>query len=423
MPQAGQPIWDSQGAGTNDFVVSFETSKNIFNEYRKRGIIGKISRPMKSMTVGAGPNSRELDIASTACVASKEITSGDEVRFTLERNLVGAPTYGDAQVKTGDFIAYMHARVFVNQTDSPAYPVQGDMSKLRVKDILPNQDAQIRKQLSLWMAEEQAYKFYDGVFKGASRDLTAPKNEGGRALDLGLGAGVQVSPENYIVAGNGPVSGTPGTSGYETNVNTALEGLTNTAGDKFSLQFLHYLSYWLPDSNIAPSEGMEGTKEAKYICLCDPDLLANITTVSGELSTAWQQARERSKSNPFFSNDEIDFKNLLLVPDNYLKKFRADLSGSGIVWGTNAADRRGFNASALTAAHMVVLGSTAMLEAHNGSVDITEDPGRHGKGRSISGHVKQSYMRTRWVPKDGSGAGVLNQNMAVCSFYQGAFAW
>lgn len=419
----GQTTWENQGYGTNDFVVSFETEKNIFSEYRKRGIIGKISRAMTSMTVGAGPHAKEMDVAGTAAVMSKAVEKGDEVRFTLERNLTGAPTYGEATVRPGDFLSYMHANVFVNQTDSPEFPLIGEMSKLRVADILPNQDAAIRKQIGMWFSEEEAFKFYDAVFTGASRDLSSARGDGGRAINLGLGAGVQVSPENYIVAGNGPVSGTPGTAGYETNLNTALEGLTNTAGDMFTLAFLHNLPFYLADKNIKPAEGMEGMPDAKYICLCDPDLLAKLTELDGSLSTAWKAARERSKDNPFFSTGAIEYMGLMLIPDPYLKKFRADTSGAGIVWGTNAADRRTFSPNALTSAHMVVLGAMGVLEAHNGSVSITENPGKHGKGRALAGHVKQSFMRTRWVPKDGSAAAVMNQNMAVCSFYQGALAW
>lgn len=419
----GQVTWENQGYGTNDFVVSFETEKNIFSEYRKRGVIGKISRPMKSVTMGSGPHAKEMDLAGTACIMSKTITSGDEVRFTLERNLSGAPTYGDATVQPGDFLAYMHAQVFVNNTDSPEFPIQGEMSRLRVADILPNQESAVRRQISMWFSEEEAFKFYDAVFTGASRDLSSPRAQGGRALNLGLGAGVQVSPENYICAGTGPVSGTPGTSGYETNLNTALEGLTNTAGDMFSLAFLHNLPYYLADRNIKPSEGIEGTPEAKYICLCDPDLMATLTALNGSLSDAWKNARERSAQNPFFTTGAVEYMGLILVPDPYLKKFRADTSGAGIVWGTSAADRRPFTASSLTSAHMVVLGAMAMLEANNGAVSITENPGKHGKGRGLAGHVKQSFMRTRWVPKDGSSTAVLNQNMAVCSFYQGALSW
>lgn len=420
MP-TGQVTWENQGYGTNDFIVSFETSKNIFSEYRKRGIIGKISRKMDKVTIGSGPNARELDVAGTACVMTKTINSGDEVRFTMERNIVGAPTYGDAAVLPGDFIAYMHAQVFLNQTDSPEIPLMGEMSELRVADVITNQESSIRKQVSMWLAEEQAYKFYDAVFTGASRDLTAPRANGGRALDMGLGAGVQVSPENYIVAGSGPVSGNPGSAGYETNLNTALDGLTNTAGDMISVAFLHNLSRYLAEKNIAAAEGMDGTPESKFICLCDPDLLVTLTAPGGTLSNAWLGARERSARNPFFVNDEVEYKNLVLVPDDYLKKYRADSSGA-TVWGSPLADRREFVPSS-TIAHMVILGANAVLNGNNGSVTFTENPGRHGKGKGIAAHIKDSYMRMRWVPKDGSGATIKNQGMAVCSFYQGALSW
>lgn len=420
MP-TGQVTWESAGYGTNDYIVLPETEKNIFSEYRKRGIIGKISRTMKQQTIGSGPNAREMDVAGTACVMTKTIKSGDEVRFTMQRNITGSPTYGDAAVLPGDFLAYMHATVFLNSTDSPEIPLIGEMAELRVADVLSSQDSAVRHQINMWLAEEQAYKFYDAVFTGMSRDLSTPRAQGGRALDLGLGAGVQVSPENYIVAGSGPVSGNPGSSGYETNLNTALDGLTNTAGDMISVNFLHNLPRYLAQTNIGAAQGMDGTPESKYICLCDPDLLVTLTAPGGTLSNAWLGARERTAKNPFFVNDEIEYKNLILVPDEYLKKYRADSSGATL-WGSNLTDRREFVPSS-TIAHMVILGASSVLNANNGSVKFTENPGRHGKGRGLAAHIKDSYMRMRWVPKDGSSATIKNQSMAVASFYQGALTW
>jgi len=414
MPAAGQVTWESRGYASKEYVVEVETSKNIAKQFRFTSNFGKLSRPMKQVTVGQGESERKLDIGASACIWSKEIKTGDECRFTLEQNIGGAPTYGDAEVRVGDYLAYLHQNVILNKLDTPAIPVQGEMSRQRVRAVIGDPNSRIRSEITMYLAEQYVYDVLEGYFRGASRNLMAARSSGGRAINLGLGAGVQVSPENFLVKGDGFVSGTSGTSAYETNVETALGTLA--AGDEASRAYMHNIRAALTDRKIG-STNMEGSQDEKWYCALDPDIMTRLTAPGSSLATLWEQSRERNAKNPVFGHGAVELDDIIFFPEQRLKEFRPVLAGPGITWGTNAEDRREFVTSS-SIALAVVMGNGAMLEGHNGTVDITYEGGFHGKGQSICGHIKQSFMRARWLPQDGRSGVVVNQGSMVIAFYE-----
>lgn len=188
MP-SGQSTWETQGTGTNDFVIEFETAKNLHYEFRHMSAFGALSKSVKQESAPGYPE-QSKDIAQSACIWTKEITAGDEVRFSLEQNMRGAPTYGDAPVKLGDYLAYLHANIILNKLTTPATPVQEEMSQHRVKRVLSNPQSNIRHQLVMYLNEQYVYDILDGFWKGASLTFLKQqlKVEGLSILDL-----VQVS--------------------------------------------------------------------------------------------------------------------------------------------------------------------------------------------------------------------------------------
>lgn len=416
MPASGQVSWDSRGAGSKEFVVEVETSKNIAKQFRFRSAFGKLSRPMKQVTVGQGQEERLMDVGASACIWSKEITTGDEVRFTLEQNIGGAPTYGDSEVQIGDYLAYLHQNIILNKLDTPAIPVQGEMSRQRVRAVIGDPNARIRSEITLYLAEQYIYDVLDGHFRGASINLMAARTKGGRALDLGLGAGVQVSPENFLVKGDGFVSGVTGTAGYETALEAALGTLAG--GDEINRNYVHQLRAALTDRKIAPTN-LEGSQDEKWYAAVDPDLMTRLTNPGGDLATLWEQSRERASGNPVFGHGAVELDDIIFFPEQRLKQYRPKLLAPGVVWGTTSEDKREYApASDDNISLMVIMGNGAMLEGHNGSVDITFEGGFHGKGQSIAGHIKQSFMRARWLPQDGRSGEVLNQSSLTVAFYE-----
>lgn len=411
---AGQRTWESQGTGTNDYVVSFETEKMMAYEFRQKSAVGRLSKPVKTKVIGTGQDSREIDIGQSACVWTKEITKGDEARFTLEQQMRGTPTFGDAKVGMGDYLAYLHANVKLNKLDTPAVPVPEDMSRQRVAEVISDPQGQTRNAITMYLAEQYVLDFYEGYLRGASRNLMAATADGGRAIDLGLGAGTQVSPENFLVAGNGFVSGTSGTAGYETQMVTDLGTLTDSASDYISRDYIHNLRYAVTQRKIQPvnHEGRD-----VWFCACDPFLLARISAPNSTLYRDWQQAAARGEKNPVFGHAALEIDDFLFFPDYWLRKFRPDISSGSLVWGQSDIDKRDFEPTS-NIGLMLVMGNGCMLEAHNGSVETTVEKGWHGKGLSISGHIKESFMRTRYIPKDGRTGVVINQSSMCVAFYE-----
>jgi hypothetical protein len=415
MP-AGQRTWETQGTGTNDFVVSFETEKNIAYEMRHQSPLGRLSKPVAQKTIGTGPEQRDIDVGASAAVWSKEITTGDEVRFTLEQSMRGAPAYGDSAVPQGDYLAYLHATLILNMVKTPAVPLQEEMSLQRIKDVIATPDTQVRNAITMYLSEEYTLEGYAAFLRGASPNLLAAKVNGGRALDLGRGAGSQVSPQHFLIAGNGFTSGVAGSNGFETQLKTDLGTLTDTAGDYISREFIHNLRYALTSKKIKPI--MQDGGMPVWYALCDPELLARLTTPDGVLYKAWLQAQERSKTNPAFGHGAIELDGIIFFPDPWLKKYRPDISAAGdIVWGVADDDKRDFDPTSKIAL-MNIWGEGCMLEGHNGSVRFTQNVGRHGDNKEIGARIKQSFMRARYIPKDGRTGITIEQGGMTCAFYE-----
>lgn len=414
MPQ-GQATWESSGTGSKDFIINPETEKNLAYEMRFQSALGRLSKPVTQKTIGQGPEARTIDVAASSVVMSKEIASGDEVRFTMEQSMRGAPAYGDSEVPLGDYLAYLHATLILNMVKTPAVPLQEEMSLQRVKDVLATPETQVRNAITMYLAEEYTLEAYCGILRGASPNLLAAKVNGGRALDLGRGAGSQVSPQHFLVAGNGFVSGVAGSNGFETQLKTDLGTLTDTAGDYISREFIHNLRYAITQKKIKPI--MHEGRPVWY-APCDPDLMARLTSPEGTLYKAWLAAQERSKSNPVFGHAELELDSILFFPDPWLKKYRPDITGGGdIVWGQTGDDKRDFEPDSKLAL-MLILGEQALLEGHNGSVKMTSNTGRHGDNREIAARIKQSFMRARYIPKDGRTGINIEQGVLGCAFYE-----
>lgn len=412
---AGQPYWLPQGSGVDDFIVTFETEKTLAYEMRYKSVVGRLSQLVKTKMVKSGQEENEIDIGVSAGVWRKEITKGDTVRFTMEQALSGEPTFGDVAVGPGDYLAYLHADVQLNSLTTPYFKLQGEMSRMLVADTLTDPEGQTRTAITLYLAEQYVLDFYEGALRGASRNLLAPVVQGGKNKDLGRGAGKQVSPENFLVVGNGFTAGVSGTDAYEAQILTDLGTLTNTSTDMISREFIHNLRAAVTQQKIKPITDENGRD--KWYVICDPELMTQLTDPTGALYAAWLAARERSDKNPVFGHGSLELDDFVFFPDMWLSKFRPDISGAEVVWGQDGIDKRNFNSTSKLGL-MLIIGEGAMLEASNGTVNITVEHEKHKpKNMTLAGSVKESFMRRRYVPKDGRTGLVINQSMMTVVAY------
>ena len=63
------------------------------------------------------------------------------------------------------------------------------------------------------------------------------------------------------------------------------------------------------------------------------------------------------------------------------------------------------------------MGQQALMEATAGKTKITKWEGKHDQGMEIAAHIKQSFARTNWKPRDGRNAPTLNQSSVLCLFW------
>lgn len=441
MPQV---ISNSRGAANNEFVVSPIVEKNIHREYREGSAFGMMSKTVKERVIKNAVGDTTVDVATSAAVWSKTITTGDEARFTLSRNLDGTPTYGDTPTKTGERLSLMHGNCFINRIDTPAIPIMADMATQRMADVWSEQvqKGEVREQVKLFFAEEDTLDGYRGFLNGSSQGLLASKAEGGIARDRGrglsaTGAGLKVSPEHVVMPGYGslpsPKSNTATSlDNHEANILNLIKGanadiVANGGADPelyahqnygitrdFIQDLREYISSIL---KIAPT--MDGGKPKWYV-LCDPDLFRRLTRKGSDLWDLWETTGARGAANPIFAGYEtIELDGLVFVRDAWLAKFRPDVSGSTeVIWGTdNQVAIRSFIPTSKWGL-MCVLGNRALLHATNGSVKFTEEVGAHQKGWEVAANTKYGYERLRWESKDG-GTDLLQQNSALIVAYAG----
>lgn len=450
---AGQNTWkgqavDTSGAGGSDagknYIVQALIEKGMSKEYRRYSAIGALAKPVKGRMVG-DKQMRDQDVAASAVVASKTITKGDECRFSLVRNITGATTFGDTPIADGDFLSYLHANLRLNKTATPAFQLTEEMSKMRAMDLVAGEESELRQQITLFLAEEYTYEAYRGLLKGRSLNLAADFKEGGLALDMGRGAGKAISPSRVVIVGQGEV--TPPTSSlpadldtYETAIQTALDAqlvavAANPLNGTIEKELVTDIRNYIIDQKI---KGVMVGGKQKWFVPCDPAIIRALTKDDGDLYEAWKISLHHDKtmdtSEIYQGVGHIELEDLVFFKDPYLSQFRPSIdptgqSGDGaVIMNADGTVKLGCdelrNPRAYTPlatdvfAPMLVLGEQALLEANTGKVETMKEEGKFKQGASIASTIKQAFMRTRFLPKDGSTEKELNQSMAL--FYVNA---
>lgn len=413
----GPASFDSVG-GSNDEQTGFAFDTQLFMEARTRTFIGSLSKPndmVRDMNAGA----QSLD--GSQCIARKEITEGEEVRYTMQEHMTGVETYGDMPVQRGDFLGYKNQYARVNMIKTPAVPIQGEMAQQRVKKSITDIPASVKNEVIDYTAETMELQALGGLVWGASPSVLLPTSEGGLGVSLGVGAGggagVPLMPMHFWTPDTGKVAYSTTVATYNSSINDAINGIDASADDSVSLNKLKTLSRLKEKINFWPT--VLNGKKYKAINLCDPDLWYRIDHL---LATYYKDARERSANNPIFGiTHQLEYLDELFISVPNLEKFRpAYNSGTGIPdFGPGIrGDFRKYTTSS-TNALMISISQRALVEGYNGSVRLTKEEGRHEDGLEIAARTKLGYMRGEWYAKDGRAD---TTNAAVCySVFVSAF--
>lgn len=427
MPQAGQIDWRSQATGSNDavnnYIIQAAREKKMYYEVRDSGSFGDLS---KRKVDGPGSNGgnglfdADVDVSGTGAVWTYNQDAGDEKRFTLMRSPNGVATYGDTNPREGDFVSYLFQNVFMNEVDSPKFPIMGRMSQQRAKDMITDPKSVIRQHIVLWHSEEfdwdHAYALHMG--QSAGLHLTAAQS-GSDSLgkDLGLGVGVDAPCEICYTAANGrvpvPAQG-PRSTQYRSAVIDDLADQVVAGTNYFTLRAVQTLAQLAVDHKITKVSGASWD----YDVLLDGALLSDLLTANSALMTIYQQAQQGTGLAGQKSTDlrgGIVLHGLRLIPSKSIEKFRvygSGAKGSGVgvcaaspvlQYGDGTLDLRGktFSGANYKLGSAFLLGDGALLELTNGSLETFEHDGDDGKGWTAFGWLKRGIRRAFWQRKDG----------------------
>jgi len=198
-----------------------------------------------------------------------------DMLIPVRNRLTGLPVFGGVQLLgTAEAPAYGYRSVYINRTRKAYAPPTG-MEEQKTRQYYTSLIGEANAYLNTWMNDWFPASLLSSIFFGFSTDLIAPTVAGGRAVG-------SVSHPNFFVAGSGQVAytgGRPGTAGYESAVESALNGLTGAAGQQMTVQFIRNLVFEAPRAKIAPITTKDGfpfypiwMKDAAWVQLqADPD--------------------------------------------------------------------------------------------------------------------------------------------------------
>jgi len=178
-----------------------------------------------------------------------EHEGGDYMDIPLMNPLTQAPVYGDKQLLGNEEkrrLTYKACQI--NQVRHGVLIRDGKMGEQKLKKPEVQkwlmQNAQI--DLSDYFRRYLAYQGYPSILERYSQNLTAAAADGGSGL-------TRASHPNFYVLGNGKAtwSDTPAT--YETNVETALNTLTDVAAKHFSISAIEVMVRLASRHKIRPA--------------------------------------------------------------------------------------------------------------------------------------------------------------------------
>jgi len=399
----------------------------------RSGVFGNLSIKLSTgeYKENSGTERTGTDITKSAAIVRVEKSSGDTHTWTMTKQLKGPPTFGDVQPEKAGFLDFLNAEVVLAKTRSPAFQVAPDMDLQRIRSVTDLTESQyeqeLRDQTVKWYADAIPHNTIMAFLKGATDNALQPVTNGGRAINLGRGAGVQVSPLNAIVRGASPDGIITGATlaARETNLKAALANLSaSNANHLISTAALQEISEILSTGTILLDPVDIGGEPTFYCILpsvCRLQLLgAGSAAVDyAKYTAAW------GKNSPLLKMQPLQVGNLVVFFDNILSKYAPDVTGSEIVWGKNTTNFQSWGYKDLTAAQKgrgigIILGRRALLEASYKGITYTQDEGPHGTSKEISSYVKDSMVRAMWVDKSDSAVMPIDQGSLLFGFaYKG----
>jgi len=420
----GQIQFNHQDATTKAFITQAALQKKIYTEVRDTGVfqdmeVQKVEAPNQSM------QDAKVQIAgNTGAIWTVQDPSGDEARFTLERNVGGEASYGDAPVRAGDRQAFLHCRVFLNEVDSELIPLPGRNQARRIKGMIPEFDSSTVRQITSWHKWQKDFDFHTALLEGSDYGtLLTPAVSGSDSLgkDLGLGAGVGAPPEHFYtpVAGATKVtidSNGPRHANYKTAFIAALDDLADDTL-YFNRQSINAIYQLAVDNKIDKVQGADWD----YDYICDTAFMVSLINLadsdtSKSLISLMKHAQNGTGLNGQKTLDTrgaVVIDGIRIIPDRGMDKWRPKGTGTGgdgglgdgvLVYGDGTRNRqhKTFTGANYKIGFGFLMGAGALLQAVGKGVEVIPVEDEFQKGKGYYGRLERGVRRGFWKSEDGT---------------------
>lgn len=401
------------------FLNTPEYQRTAVHEMRLASIFGR--QGVSALVRAEDSSSRGVDPSKTAAVSVQTLEKGSEVRWHMEMALKGAPTFGDRVPAKGGYLSFRHQKSYLNLLKAPAFQVKGEFEQMKQDSTIDGKDAErIRRQLVAWNGHFYGHDHIIAFLKGATDNLLQPVSNGGSNVDLGRGAGVQVSPINAMVRGTGIIGGAT-LAAREANIKSALSGLSvSNAKHLLSIEMLQNVS----EEMSAVSGKFQGIGQGgEEIFYCILPTIARIDLLGAASSTTElvKYSLNLEPNSPLFQFRPIKVGRLVVLFDDLLAKYAPDISGPEIVWGKDTYEAQTWDWKDLPTAQKqrgigLVLGASSLLFAQAKSMRFTEEKGPHGVGHEISTMMYRSGVRSMFVDMQDSSVLPIDQSSMLLAF-------
>jgi len=405
---------DAGKGDVNNYIVQPEIVASIEARATAASVFGKLNAGRVADTeVVAGGGKTVISSGKESPVHEKTLNENNTARFTLEEELEGMPTYGDAPVKPGDYQKYLHAVIEARTISSPGFPIMGFESADNAKRVIPFSDLVSRKKsaISTWMNREYDLDAIRAILYGLSRGLYM-KEDGGKGTELyGTNASTRWrAPLNSYVCGVGQTGFTAQDAGNATTHNNNLGQLLSlltpgNAAQKFNWDTHRAISALIDKARLRPVK-LNG-QQYRAVVLTD---IRNIYSLRSdpELLDTWKRATPRDDKNlALFSRNSLVLDDIFYLPTEILSWFRPTVNQStgeivrfGCGFDLDPRSPAFTNDSNITMS--IVLGAGALRRGRRKyAMRFTEFDAPHDKGKELAVHWDDGWMRNEWFSKDG----------------------
>jgi len=405
---AGQVNWNDAGSAQNAEVVQKSIAAGLYYEAAMATLFGRLNGPREitSQKIIHDGGTKIIDAGNSSPVWKKSNDENNRATFTKREPNVGSMTYGDANVKVGDFAEYQHMECNVRTVRTPGFPLVGFESAHNFKRVVAvNQLATVEKEnIARFVSEEQDFDAFRALLYGGSRGLIT-RDDGGMGITLpGATAGGIRVPTNTLVAGAASLTAKSwNATTHNTALYTALSGLSGAnPAHRFTYNTHKAISSQVDDLGFKPV--VIGGQKYRAVAIIDEWNL-HMLRLDPILLQIWREATERSdKNNALYSRGEFVLDDILYIPAQQMRMFRPRVVGSSFVFGPdNMGDPRPKvfrnNSNILMT---IVLGAGAVLRGtRSDTAGFTTHQGPHDIGLEISYKYQDGWRRSDWYTADG----------------------